>query len=66
MVEEALKRGIVDRLMETVTSEGCGIRDRALMLLANVTVGQQGAKKMMQIREEEDGEGSSIEGLHVR
>ncbi|KAM3570308.1 hypothetical protein VYU27_007618 [Nannochloropsis oceanica] len=56
VVQELLKRGIVDRLVETVTSEDCSCRDRALMLLANVSATTTGAKRVMQQEEEEEEE----------
>ena len=34
---------------KTVTSEDCGFRDRALMLLANVSATARGARRMMQV-----------------
>lgn len=34
---------------QTVTSDDCGFRDLALMLLANVSATAQGAKRMMQV-----------------
>lgn len=51
VVEELLSRGLVDRLMETVSTPDCTFRDRALMLLANVTATEMGCRKMMQVRE---------------
>jgi hypothetical protein len=55
-----------------VGTEGCRLRNPALMLLANVTATEAGARRMLQIREEPAGGESegpaepSIQGLHVR
>lgn len=67
VVEELLKRGIVDRLMETVSTPDCTFRDKALMLLANVTATETGSKRMMQVGgKEEGGDAPSLQGLNMR
>jgi len=60
-INEMLKTDIINRIMETILSEDCKIRNHALMLLANVTTTEEGSRKMLQF---DEAEGKLI-GLHV-
>lgn len=66
VVEEMKKRSIPDRLMEIISTPDCTIREKALMLLANFTANESGAKSFLQAEVGENGDPSPLMGLNLR